>query len=353
MSQSIAVNNAAFVGGLSPYNWYRNGSTYVETPNPGAYFKLNFTGTSFGITVDVSRLTGASVTASLYPVIAYTVDGVRSTRQLLSSDTTVTLASSLADTTHSVEVALIGVDESGVVDRWTTPVMALIITALVIDNAKTVSQASLLNAGWMLAYGDSITEGAVVLAAAGVYAQVEDATKGYQKYVADYLNMEYGNVAFASQQWSATGVSNIPGLTTSYNLIFNGQSRTFSPAPNIVTCNMGYNGTVTSATIKTWMENIRSACGSGSWIVMIVPFAQVNAGFIITAYNDYVAAHPTDTRVSLINLGSTGSSLVTANSYDGVHPNATGQYLLAQLLNPLMPIPLKAGNPSSSAAGTV
>ena len=39
---TIAVNNSNWF--FSPYNWYVNGSTYAQTVNPGAYFKVAFSG---------------------------------------------------------------------------------------------------------------------------------------------------------------------------------------------------------------------------------------------------------------------------------------------------------------------
>lgn len=344
MSTTIAVNDASVVYGLSPYNWYQNGSTSLKTVNPGAYIKFNFTGTSLAVVVDVSSLTAASTASGLYPVIAYTVDGVRTTAQLTSSSSSVVLATGLADATHTFKLDLIGVDESGTIDRWNTPSMALTITSFTVDTGKAASQVTLNSGGFYLSYGDSITEGAVVLANATnppTYAQVEDATLGYQQLIASYLNMEYGNCAFAGQSWTG-GVSNVPGLPTSYTSLYSGQSRTFSPAPTIVTVNMGTNGSVTAGTVTSFMTSLRASVGPGGQINMFIPFGQQNASAITTGYNNYVSGAPTDARVNLIDLSTTGSGIVSANSYDTVHPNTMGQLLLfnalvASLVNPRKP----------------
>lgn len=356
MSTTIAINDASLLGGLSRYNWYRNGSTSLTSVNPGAYLKFNFTGTSLAVVVDMTAVNATGTGAGAYPVIAYTVDGVRATRQLLSTDTSITLATGLADTTHTFRLDFIGTDESGNTDRWTTPSMALVITSFTVDTGKAVTQATLRNGGWMLVYGDSITEGAVTLGAANnppYYAQVEDATTGWQQIVADHLNVEYGNCAFAGQQWSSTGASNVPGLATSYNLLFSGQSRTFSPAPNLALINMGTNGSVTAGTVTTFLGNLRTAVGAGCQITLVIPFGQLNVTAITDGFDDYVTANPTDLRVNLIDLGSAGSSIVSAHSYDTVHPDATGQALLAAAVIPSLVYPLTAGNPNPAALAGV
>ncbi len=351
-ADTIAINNPAIVSGLSPYNWYQVGSTSITAVNPGAYVKFNFTGTSLTVALDLSNLVDQGVASVLWPVIAYTVDGVRTVRQIISTDTTVTLATGLADATHSLRLDLIGVDEGGTIDRWTLPRMALVLTSFAVDSGKTVTRGALLNGGYMLAYGDSITEGAVALGAyldPPSYAQIEDATKGYQAVIAQYLNMEYGNVAFAGQSWSG-GVQNVPGLPSSYNLYSAGRTRLFVPVPNIVTINMATNGTPVAATVTTFLGTLRAAVGAACRIVFIIPFGQQNAATLTTAYDDYVAANPGDAKIQKIDLGSGGSSIVSAHSYDALHPDAAGQQLLGQAVAPLVVSPLSAGNPTFAAA---
>jgi hypothetical protein len=354
MSTTISVNDQAVVHGLSPYNWYQNGSASIQTPNPGAFDTFGFTGTSIGVTVDTSAMVTAGYASNIYPVLKWYIDGVlQPTHQIISTDTLISLASSLASENHVLILYLMGVDESGVSNRWTPPTMSLVIDNYVLDTGATTYTVPLPNAGYYLSLGDSISEGAVTLGSANnppSYAQVEDATLGYQYILAQQLNLILGNVAFAGEGWT-TGVSSVPGLATTYNLIFAGQSRVFTPQPNLITVNMGTNGTVTAATVTTFMTNLRAACPI-AFINMIVPFGQANAANITTGYNNYVTGAPTDLLVNLINLGSTGSSIVSANSYDTVHPNIQGHILLAAALLPLIKYPLTQGNgPSLTSRG--
>lgn len=352
---TIAVDDSAVVAGLSPYNWQRNGSTSLRTVNPGAYLLIKFTGTSIGVTFDVSALSGQAYAAGIYPVIKWTVDGVTGTRQLTSSDTTVTLISSLADTTHNLRLDLIAIDEGGTADRWTNAYAALVITALVIDTGKAVSPYPQPNGGYMICLGDSITEGAVTIAnktGGNEYAQVGDATRGYQHLLAKRLNVAYGCCAFSGEGWT-TGVSNVPGLATSYAYLWSGVARTFTPPPNIAIVNMGTNGSVIRGTVQTFLTNLRSSVGASCQINLIVPFGQTNATPVTDGFNDYVAAVPTDTKVNLIDLGSSGSSIVSANSFDTVHPNTYGHFLLEAALAPSIKLPLKAGNPTTAQSGAL
>ncbi len=348
MSSDIAVDNAAVLSGLSPANWYRNGSTAIQTVNPGAYLKINFTGTSIGIGVDVSAMSAASYAAGIYPVIKWSIDGgAPSTQQLTASDTVLTLASGLADTTHSFRLDLIGVDQSGDSNRWNPPKMSLVVTKLVVDTSKTVTAATLNGGACVMGFFDSIGEGAVTLrlnTSSITQAQVQDATKSYAVILANMLAREYAIVGFGGQGWES-GISSVPGLPDSYNLLFSGQSRSFSPAPGVVLVNMGTNGSVESAEVTSFLTALRTSVGATAYIFFMIPFNQRHAAAIGTGFDDYHTGAPSDTRTIKLDLGSTGDSIVTANSYDGTHPNAAGHALLANALWPLMTPYLGVMNP--------
>lgn len=361
-STTIAVNDATLVAARAPYNSVLTGSTSVQSTNPGYYDRFTFTGTSISVTVDMTAINAIGTGGGAYPVIAYTVDGSRSTRQLLSTDTTIALATGLADTTHTFRLDFIGTDESGNTNRWSNPPpMSLVILNYIIDTGKSVGAPAAFSSGAMLSYGDSIDEGAVALAAADnppYYAQVEDATKAWSSIVANNLNLAYGKVAFAGQGWnSSSTVSGVPGLDTSWNLIWTSTSRTFSPTPTVVTVNMGTNNRtgVTATTVQTFMENLRAAVGPTCWINMVTPFNQNAQSLTVVngGYAAYVAAHPSDAYVNLIDLGSAGAAIVTANSYDGVHPNAAGHVLLAAAIMPLLRYPTGGTLTATTLSGGV
>lgn len=363
---SIAVNNAAVIHGQSPYNSILNGSTSVQWPNPGCWEKLGFTGTSIKVTYDTSALVTAGYAANIYPVIKWQVLAYPSLavevawtyHQVASGDSLpFTLASSLTNGSHVLQLYLVGIDESGVSNRWTSGCpMSLIIDSYTVDTGKGVFAAPLPNGGYILTFGDSVTEGALALGPpTPSYAVVEDAQVGYQELLAQNLNMINGNVAFAGEAWTS-GISNVPGLVTTYNQIIDTVPRVFSPIPNIVTNNMGNNGTVTAATVTAWMTSMRAAlvaqdpvAGAACNIVEIVPFQEANQVAIQDGYNAYVAANPTDVHVFYVYGGITWYFIVAENSYGNPHLDTYGNYLISIPLTPLVPSPLSAGlSPASS-----
>ena len=332
---TVLVNNSAWAAGRSPYNWYTSGSTYIEAVNPGAYFKVNFSGTSVSLNVDVSAISGASVAAKKYPQIAWSIDGgAQQTYQLLSTDTSKSLGSSLSNATHSLRLTFLSSDAYS--PRWTGE-MSLKITGIVLDTGKALSTATLKPKN-LLAYGDSITEGAWVL---GIptdltnYSLYESGNGSYLDILAAGLgNVEWGKAAFGGQSWMNTFNSDIPPLPSAWTYYYSTLSRSpLSPSPDIVVINIGTNDTSISAgTISTWLTSLRAAAPS-AYIFLLVPFNQNLADTISTQFAAYQATP--DAKAFIVNLGSPGvaySTTVPLYSYDGLHPNAAGQAELATLV---------------------
>ena len=92
----IPVTDANFVDSLTLNDWAVK-SDSVNSTVCGASFTLGFNGTqNVALQVDSSRLNG--VTASRYPIIAWTVNGgPLQSHQLLAGETSVTLASGVSN----------------------------------------------------------------------------------------------------------------------------------------------------------------------------------------------------------------------------------------------------------------
>jgi hypothetical protein len=335
-TNTIAVNNAAWAAGRSPYNWYTSGSTYTQSINPGAYFKIKFSGTSVSLGVDVSAMSG--VAAKKYPRITYQIDGGSwQTYQLLSTDTQVSLGSGLADITHDLEVIFLSSD--AYTTKW-DGTMSLKITGLILDTGKTLSASTMLSKH-MLVFGDSITEGSWVL---GVhddltnYSDYEQSNSSYATGVASDLNAEYGNSAFGGLAWES-GFTGTPAFISSWNYILGTNSRLtgglLSPAPDYILVNMGTNGGVSSGTVvSNWLTAARAAAGLACKIFILIPFNQTGSANITTGFNSYISGS-TDTNTFLINLGSSGTTYadsIPTYSYDGLHPNVAGHAQLRTLI---------------------
>jgi lysophospholipase L1-like esterase len=328
--------------GASPYTWRMDDIAMISV-NPGSYLRINFTGTSAALGVDTAALGTASTPAGQYPRVRWSIDaGAWQTAQLTSGQSSLTLGTGLAAGAHSLEVHFLAAYYAG--DRWTTPVQALRVTGLTLAAGASVS-APTPRAGLLIAYGDSITEGAWCDGPPTdltTYATYQDATDSWARHVADALGCEYGIVAFGSQAWSGTGAGNVPPLPDSWDLYSAGQSRLttglFSPAPDYVLCNMGANGGLASAaTLTTWLGNVRTAAGSSARIIVVVPFGGTGRANITSGYNAYVAAYPSDNRVHLIDLGTVAGITATSGdptfrATDGLHPDPQGHALLGAMV---------------------
>lgn len=333
---TVAVNNASLLAGLSPANWEISGSSYLRTIYPGAYFKVGFTGTSLSMTVDMAAMVSASTPPTRYPQIAWSIDGgPMQYRQLESRFSTYSLAGGLADATHSIKLAMFSSD--AYTARW-IGTSALKITSLSVVSGKALTNATLLS-GQVLFFGDSITEGAWSLGSSAdlsKYSLYENGLSAYSDLIGTYLNREVGKCALGGQSWNSVFNSDIPSLVNGYNLVLSGVSRTFG-TPDYVFVNMGTNGGPSDATqVQTFITNLRAAVGAACKIRMIVPFSQAAVATITAGYNAYVAAVPSDTKVALIDLGTSGANIVAAHTYDGTHPDITGHQLLAAAIEPLI-----------------
>lgn len=334
----IAVTDSNWA--FSPYNWRISGGQAISI-NPGAYFKAKPSGTAASLGVSVTSISGAGTAAKKYPRIRWSVDGgAWSTSQLASGNTSVTLFTGLADTTHTVLFYFLASDAYS--SRWDAT-MALNITGVTLDAGKSLS-APTQRTGRLIAYGDSITEGAWVLGGPSdltEYSNYEDSSASWLRWVAEALDCEYGSCAFGGQAWDSTWNSDVPSLPNAYNYYYGSNSRLsgglLSPAPDYVLVNMGTNGGLASGTtLQTWLGNIRTAAGSSARIVVIVPFGQTGVTNITSGFNSYQSATP-DSKCKLVNLGTIdgigpSSGTATYRATDSAHPDAQGDALLGAMV---------------------
>lgn len=309
---------------FSPYNWYKSGSTYAQTNNPGAYFKTKFTGTSVKLNVDVSPLSGAGTSAGNYPAIQYSIDGGAFTRrQLLSSDTQITLASSLSAGTHTLEVHVVAAWWQA--DRWNTPVSVVRVTGLELDQSASTVAPDLFS-GRMIIYGDSNSEGYESLAV-GVSVANQDANQAFPVIMGRAFSCEYGVVGFAGQGYTAGGGGNVPNLQNAWDDYYSGQSRLsgglFSPAPDYIVSAHGQNDgsprTAVAALIPAWR-----AAAPNAKILICIP-ANQNCLSTITQG----VADADDENTHIINFGE---NLLRGSYVHSNHLNVRGHALFAATL---------------------
>lgn len=324
---SVATSDANWK--FSPYNWADSAGSKVAV-NGGAYFKLGFTGTSISVGLDVGSLVSGGVASGWYPYLRYSVDNGALTDIQLTSASNALAVSGLSAGSHTIEVwyqAGFWENIGGTApDRWTTPVYCIKITGATLDaGASTVAPTWLSNS--MIWFGDSISEGIRANNSTTQPAN-QSAYDSAPAYVAQALGCELGNVGFGGQNYAA-GFNSIPAMSSAYTYVFAGQSRltggVLSPAPQYVCIWQGANGNPAQADVQTAITNMRTIAPA-AWIVVIVPVGGVGRTNITAAVAAYQAATPSDTKVALVDLGSSWgvglSSLgsATKQAVDGLHP---------------------------------
>jgi hypothetical protein len=331
----------------SPYNWYKNGASYAQSPNPGAYLKMGFTGTSIAVNFDVSPETNASVPAAQYPIIRYSVDGrAPVTVQLAPTTKSISCASGLTGGSHTLLIQLV----AGYVflDFW-TPVNVVRITGFTLDDgasASTPSDAAAIQKKTALFFGDSITNGDNTVAnfKDGITnaTETQDATVGYVQPIAAALGAEYGVVAYGGASWDsgAADGGHTPGLMTFWQSYDSAHSRLaagkLTPIPDDIFINMGENRGPGGGDVSNLLTSLRAASSPDTNIWIIVPFSGRARKELTDGFHSYQSAKPKDKHTYLLDIGDNPyltDAGATMLAVDGQHPLAVLDALLgAQLV---------------------
>jgi len=327
---------------FSPYNWYVSGSDFAQSANPGAYFKVGFSGSSIAIKIDVSPLTAANVPASHYPVVRYSVDGgPPKTLQLSPTTASISCATGLAKGNHNLLIQYV----AGYVflDFW-TPVNVLRTTGFTLDEGASLSKPTAPNRLNALFLGDSITNGDddTAIFSHGITNEVDtqDATIGYPAIVAAGIGAEYGVVAYGGASWNGTAADgHTPGLMRSFSMLDRLHSRVvagkLSPIPDDIFLNMGENAGPSKDDVPKLLAALRAASLPTTNIFVIVPFSGRSRVPLNDGLADYQRTAPSDQHTYLLDLGNNPyltDAGPTMLSVDGQHPLATLHALLAAQL---------------------
>jgi Carbohydrate esterase 2 N-terminal len=334
----------------SPYNWYESASGSVQSTNPGAYFKMGFTGTSITVNLDVSPETGASIPADQYPIVRCSVDGKAPvTAKLTATTTSLPCATGLSNGNHTLQFQWV----AGYVylDFW-TPVNVVRVTGFTLDDGASPvlpAGAAAIRAKTALFYGDSITNGESAMAnfTDGIThaTETQDATVSYVQPVAAALDAEYGIVAYGGVSWEGTAADGqTPGLMTSWRSYdashFRLDAGRLSPVPDDIFINLGENSGPRPGNVGDLLTSLRAASSVETNIWVIIPFSGRARKDLTDGVATYKNAQPNDKRVFVLDTGNnpylTGNG-PTAFSVDGTHPLAAlhstlGDQLVQQIL---------------------
>jgi hypothetical protein len=123
-------------------------------------------------------------------------------------------------------------------------------------------------------YGDSITEGVRALGEqADNDTDRNDATVCWSYRLGALLGAETGVVGFGATGASHGGSGNVPGLTISYDLLWEGVPRVFEPRPDLIVLNEGTNDCCANITAQLVeiVNGLMAAC-PGTPIALLLPF---------------------------------------------------------------------------------
>lgn len=343
----IVPNNAAVI--YSPYNWNTN-ATDAFTINSGAYFKTLFTGTTCVLNFDVTN------NLTPLPQIWSRIDNGPWTQSTIATTVTLTIpAATLSNADipyHRLDVLVKSTTETR--NRWnTTSATAVDFRGITLDSGASVV-APIKFPKNVIIYGDSITEGVrTVGEAAANDTDRNDSMFTWTYVLGELLGAEIGNIGFGGSGFSVTGSGNVPILTSSYNLLYQSVSRTFSPVPDLIVCNDGTNdgATNTTSAITTFLNAILAACANKP-IVLLRPFPATQGG----QQEPFMqAAAAACNNPSLVHYVTTSGFFNTTYGADSgnVHPSGPNStYLIGpQVASALLPFISSAGGPVGNNFG--
>lgn len=329
-SISLAANGALPDTNIKYFGrWDFSNTTQYVSDWGGAYFRVNFSGTTVKIKV------GTTVT-NYYAQI----DNGAWTSYIGVSGTVNLTPTALAGGTHTLTVAQ-GKDYGYV----------FTFQGLILDAGATTS-APMVSTDLIEYIGDSITAG---------YTDPQADVSDYAWVCAESLGVEHTQIAYPGIALvNGFGVNaNKTGMDIQY---FKQQSLAFTSSPNwdftkytakIVVINLGQNdnsSSVPDSTFQsdyiTFLGNVRAKSPNAQIFVMRT-FMGVKAAPTLAAVNARIAAG--DTKVRYVDT----NGWLTPNTADytgntGVHPSVNGHIKAANLLKPILAPYLNSGTPPAT-----
>lgn len=223
----------------SPFNWVV-APTGAKTINPGAYFRVIFSGQQ----VELATSTGALMAP--FPQFWSRVDGgplVQHTLAAGNPNFNISLGPPFsASKKHLLEIIVKSTTETKP-RWWPSQATGVIFTGLSFADGAT-TELPRRKPYNVLIYGDSITEGVRTLGYEGIADDTDrnDAVRDYSFQIGIMLAAEVGIVAFGGSGFTHNGSGNVPPLKVSWNQQWAGEPRSFaSLQPDLVVYNEGTN----------------------------------------------------------------------------------------------------------------
>jgi len=347
-SITILVTNSSLF--WSPGNWdHLTSGTFgvsvdtMQATAAGAYLKFQVTGT-INLAVGIDNLMTSGFPSGDMPIMRYSINGASWVDvQLGPSQTSLVLSTSLSPgSVYSVEIYFKASSSSnGYADVWgsggISPTNVVRINGLTLDSGGSVSAAT-LRSKRSFHFGDSML--------AGEHCNPDgsdDSTQSWVPLIAQALNCEYGQIGYGGQGWEVTGGSNAAPFNTAYDFYSAGRSRGGFSGLDYIFIHHGANderGSVSGTSIQsdchTMLTNLRTLCGSGTVMFIVVPPQGSYASNLAAAVTTYKTGSG-DAKVFCLDVTSQFPSTaftltfggLTEWTYDGVHPLIFGHARLA------------------------
>lgn len=317
--QSIYCDNANIL--KSPTNWVLSGASGLQAAEavwPGSYMKLKFNGTAININLSTAGL-------SSYPWVFYQVDSLNPVITKLTAGQSVISITGLTAGDHELNVIYQAKDDYNQAGTW-GDAQKLVITSFLPSGGTGVLAAPVSRTKKAIIYGDSITAGLAVTSPSGVTTAsgIAAATSSYANHIGIGLNAEFDQVGCGADGWTVGGVGGFPSLPNGWNLVKPGVARNLANHDYIVVIH-GYNdgaSDIASSIVTNWIAAVRAT--TQAWIFLCVPFSGRQRGAITTGAANYIASNPSESKVKVIDLGSTFYQAAQSGYYttDGIHPNS-------------------------------
>jgi hypothetical protein len=318
-SQIIYCDNSSII--KSPTNWNMlgtAGSMSAETVWPGSYMRFRFNGTAITLNVSTTGL-------SAYPWVFYQVDAQNPVVTKLTAGQTSISVTGLSAGDHELNLIYQAKDSTSQPNTW-GDAQKLVISSFVVIGGTGILSSLAARPKKAIIYGDSITAGLSVTAPSGVVTSsgTNAATASYANHIGIALNAEFDQAGCGGDGWNDPGVGGFPRFIDAWNLIKPGVSRSLANHDYIVVLH-GYNDGATdmsSSIVTNWITAARAT--TQARIFLCIPFSGRQRGAITTGAANYITANPSESKLHVVDLGSTFYAAIQSGYYtvDGIHPNS-------------------------------
>lgn len=314
--------------------------TSVAWIDPG-YAKFDITGTSVGISFDVSSFIAGSVSSANYPALYWSIDGgAWQGMQFPSSASTGSfwLGTALTYGTHTVEARYQINDESETY-AGTPPTDRMLITGWSGDPSAAISAPTgnaVQRSGSVMIFGDSITRGAFAQTQEDGSTALSNLCRQTWPVLFSFgISSEYGISGKSGQGWTVNATDGSPPFPTTFANYYAGNARVWPAGLADLIVAHGTNDYAASsasvqAAVLAWLPVARAAVGVSCRISVIVPLNGTQRTAIVAAVAAYQSANPTDYLVRVVDPSQ--NWIGGAQFTNAPHPYNEGHALAAALI---------------------